>query len=55
MSKDLNGLADPYLVVSLGKICHNDRDGHACDVLSVDFGKYVLTITKTMLVRLLSD
>ncbi|XP_028415074.1 myoferlin-like [Dendronephthya gigantea] len=37
--QDLNGLADPYLVVSLGKQCFDDRENRAYNALEVDFGK----------------
>ncbi|CAB3993921.1 myoferlin-like isoform X2 [Paramuricea clavata] len=37
--QDLNGLADPYLVVSLGKQCCDDRENYAHNTLEVDFGK----------------
>lgn len=37
--RDLNGLADPYLVVSLGNETFDDKKDCAADTLEVDFGK----------------
>ncbi len=42
---DVNGMADPYLIIQLGKREENDKDNKQNNQLNPVFGKYVEVIS----------